>query len=165
MRILFVAAAVLFGMSAHACVPLSESDSGSADLPPCDWADVLHVTDGDTIVVDLDGDEERVRYIGIDTPETGGFQVAEPFGKEATALNRKLVEGERICLEKDVSETDRFGRLLRHPWLADGRLVSEVIVEDGLAEVVVFPPDEKYQESVLFPAEAEARAAHRGMWK
>ncbi|MCC7364676.1 MAG: thermonuclease family protein [Dehalococcoidia bacterium] len=163
MRVLFVAAAVLLGMSAQACVPL-ESETITGELPPCEWADVVSVTDGDTIVVELDGREERVRYIGIDTPETGGFQQAEPLGKEATARNRELLDDGRVCLEKDVSETDRFGRLLRYPWLEDGRMVSTVLLDEGLAEVVEFPPDLKYHESLLDPAQWDAQAAELGIW-
>ena len=78
-------------------------------------AQVVNVVDGDTINVLLDGTEHRVRYLGIDTPETVyPTRGEEPFGKEASACNRELVEGATVFLEKCVSETDQFDRLLRY---------------------------------------------------
>jgi micrococcal nuclease len=105
-----------------------------------------------------------VRYIGIDTPETAGSpEGAEPFGDEAAARNRGLVEDERVCLEQDASDVDRFDRLLRYVWLEDGRLVNEVLVAEGLADAVRFPPDTKRTET-LEAAEARARRAGSGIW-
>ena len=78
-------------------------------------AEVVRVIDGDTIDVLIDGQTHRVRYIGVDTPETvHPPRGVEPYGKAASERNRQLVEGETILLEKDVSETDRFDRLLRY---------------------------------------------------
>ena len=78
-------------------------------------ATVVRVIDGDTIEVEIDGTSYRVRYIGIDTPETVHPQKpVECFGKEASEKNRELVEGKRVRLEKDVSDTDKYGRLLRY---------------------------------------------------
>lgn len=156
--LLFVAVAVVVA----SCVPLADPSPPVADLPPCEWATVVRVIDGDTIVVQLAGREQRVRYIGVNTPEISGPR--QPFGPEAAARNRELVGGQRVCLERDVSETDRYGRLLRHPWLADGRLVSEQLVLEGFAQVSTFPPDVKYQESRFLPAQEEARLAGRGLW-
>ncbi|MGE5596830.1 MAG: thermonuclease family protein [Hyphomicrobiales bacterium] len=156
---LFVAA-VLLG----AC-ELPADDDNSAGLPPCTWADVVRVTDGDTIVVDLVGREERVRYIGMDTPEVAGSPGgAEPFGSEASAANKDLLRDGRVCLERDVSERDRYGRLLRYAWLADGRMAGEELVREGLARVATFPPDVKYIDSRLLPAQREAQQAGRGLW-
>jgi micrococcal nuclease len=130
---------------------------------------VTSITDGDTIRVEIDGHESRLRYIGIDTPESRapGTPV-EPFALAATAANASLVGGAQVVLEKDVSETDRFDRLLRYVWLSpdDGaawRLVNLELVRAGLAEAVAYPPDTKYQD-VLESAESEARAAGRGQW-
>lgn len=99
-------------------------------------AAVLRVVDGDTIDVAAGGTTYRVSYIGMDTPETVHPTVGvECFGYEATEFNRTLVEGKMVYLEKDVSETDRYGRLLRYVWLANGRMVNDVLVRDGYAEV------------------------------
>lgn len=133
-------------------------------LPACTWADVKHVTDGDTIVVTLDGREERVRYMGVDTPEVAGSPAgAEPFGAEASKFNRDLI-GDQVCLEAGLTERDQYGRLLRYVWLADGRFVNEELVRAGLAEVHTYRPDVKYEQSRYLPAQDEARAAGRGIW-
>ena len=74
-----------------------------------DIALVTWVIDGDTVEAEIDGEEFRVRYIGIDTPERD-----EDFYQEATDLNIELVKNEEVVLVQDVSDTDRFGRLLRY---------------------------------------------------
>lgn len=132
----------------------------------CEWARVRRVTDGDTIRVDFETGAENVavRYIGMDTPETLHPTLGvQPFGPEASARNEELVGGRRICLEKDISEYDRYDRLLRYVWLEDGRLVNEVLVEEGLAVTDTFPPDVKYVERFL-AAQRVAAEAGRGTW-
>ena len=132
----------------------------------CEMARVLRVVDGDTIHIDSHGTDETVRYIGIDTPETKKPDTpGQPFGPEASALNARLVAGKTVCLERDISERDRFGRLLRYVWLKDGTLVNERLLSEGLATVTTFPPDVKYVESRYLPAQEAARAAGRGVWR
>ena len=127
-------------------------------------ARVVDVVDGDTIDVEIDGAFYRVRYIGIDTPETvHPDKPVERFGPEAAEANRQLVEGALVYLEKDVSETDHYGRLLRYIFLADGVFVNAELVRQGYAQVSTYPPDVKYQE-LLLAAQAEAREAKRGLW-
>lgn len=146
----------------------STASPGDSRLPPdvvCEWTPVVRVVDGDTIRVLIDGVEERVRYIGIDAPElshpTRGL---EPFGPEAAAFNEQLAGGRRLCLERDVSDRDRFGRLLRYAWLEDGTMVNVRLLEAGLARVVTFPPDVKYIESVFLPAQQAAAKSGTGLW-
>lgn len=131
-------------------------------LPACRWAWPERVTDGDTIRVVIDGVSEPVRLIGIDTPELNG--VVEPYAEEARARLAELVAG-GVCLERDVSERDRFQRRLFWVWLPDGRLVNEVLVREGLATVVTFAPDVKYHESRLWPAEGAAQREGTGIWR
>lgn len=145
--------------------PTAPATPASAPLPACQWATATRVVDGDTIVVRIKGAEDHVRYIGVDTPETvAPGQPVQPFGPEASALNRTLVEGKQVCLEKDITDRDRYGRLLRYAWLADGRLVNEELLLAGLATVVTYPPDVKYVESRYLPAQRTAREAGRGIW-
>lgn len=126
-------------------------------------AEVVRVTDGDTIRVRLDGREYAVRYIGIDTPETvDPRRDVECFGREASAFNTQMVGGKIVELEKDVSETDRFGRLLRYVYV-DGRMVNEELVRNGYATASSYPPDVKHQERFR-ALEAEARARGVGLW-
>lgn len=122
---------------------------------------MLSITDGDTIRVDRGFGSERVRYIGVNTPEVG-----DPFGSAATRANAALVEGRKVVLERDVSETDRYGRLLRYVWLEEGGvwlLVNLALVERGFAQVATYPPDVRYAEQFL-AAQAAARSAGAGLW-
>lgn len=138
-------AIVIFILPLHACVSVPET------------AVVTRVIDGDTIVI---GTGQRVRYIGIDTPET--YPVKEPYGMEAWQANRQLVAGKRVRLERDISETDRYGRLLRYVYV-DDTLVNAELVRLGLAVARAYPPDTRHQE-LLEQLEGEARLAGRGMW-
>ena len=145
--------------------PTGATFEPSSSLTPVglEAAFVINVVDGDTIDVLIGGRELRVRYIGIDTPETVDPQrPVECFGREASKRNRELVEGMTVGLERDVSETDQFGRLLRHVW-ANGEMVNAALVEEGYASASTFPPDIRYAE--LFAAlETQARAHNRGLW-
>lgn len=154
--------------------PASGAASGSAAAPTFGptgdtrFAIVLSVTDGDTIRVDIDGEEYPLRYIGIDAPEP---ETSDPtikgWADAATAANRAMVDGREVFLERDVSETDQFGRLLRHVWFAgaDGEmmLANLELVRRGFAEVTTVPPDEKYA-SLLAQAEDSAKTAALGLW-
>ena len=101
-----------------------------------------------------------MRYIGIDTPET--YPKLEAFGLEAWQANRELVEGKIVRLERDVSETDKYGRLLRYVYV-DDLFVNAELVSAGLAQAKAYPPDTKYQ-GYLEELEHEARKAGKGMW-
>jgi len=127
-------------------------------------AEVVRVIDGDTIEVSIDGEIYKVRYIGIDTPETvHPEKPVEWMGPEASAANKELVGGKTVYLEKDVSETDKYGRLLRYVFLADGTFVNAELVRLGYAQVSTYPPDVKYQDLFL-EMQREAREAERGLW-
>ena len=115
---------------------------------------VTRVIDGDTI--EIEG-WIRVRYIGIDTPE-----IDEPYYSEATEANRKLVEGKRIRLEKDVANKDKYGRLLRYVWVNE-MMVNAELVRLGYAYSYSYPPNLKYQAHFL-QLEKEAREQKRGLW-
>jgi len=124
---------------------------------------VVRIIDGDTIEVDIGGLRRKVRYIGIDCPETGHPPAtAEPFSAQATARNAELVKGKIVRLEKDVSETDRYGRLLRYVWVGD-TLVNEALVCAGLCRAVSYPPDVTRQ-SRLAQCQREAQQVGRGLW-
>ena len=124
---------------------------------PPDTAKVIRVIDGDTITIE---GGYRVRYIGIDTPEI--YPRLEACGMEALEANRELVEGKEVRLERDVSDKDKYGRLLRYVYM-DGVFVNAELVKRGLAEAKAYPPDIKYQD-FLEELEAEARQAGRGIW-
>lgn len=121
-------------------------------------ARVTHVYDGDTIKVDLDGSSYRLRYIGVDTPERD-----EPFYQEALDFNRQLVEDQTVILVQDVSETDRYGRLLRYVYLEDGTFVNAELMRNGMARLVTFPPDVA-QTDYFRELQRGAQEAGTGMW-
>lgn len=122
---------------------------------------VKRVVDGDTFITD---DNRRVRLIGIDAPESVKPDTPpEPFGVEASAYLEELIEGEIIYMEKDISETDPYNRLLRYIYLEDGTFVNELMVEEGYATHVVFQPDVAYRE-LLWQAQERAKMEERGVW-
>lgn len=125
---------------------------------------VVKVVDGDTIVLE---NKQTVRYIGIDTPET--VDPRRPvgcYGKEASNVNKALVEGKMVRLEKDISETDKYNRLLRYIYLPteNGELfVNDYLVRQGFAKSSSYPPDIKHQDQFT-QAQQEARENSRGLW-
>ena len=122
---------------------------------------VARVIDGDTI--EIEGGE-RVRYIGMDTPETvDPKKPVQCFGKEASEENRSLVEGKTVRLEKDTSDRDQYGRLLRYVYVGD-TFVNLQLVSLGFARADAFPPDTKYQNRITTAKDA-ARSAGLGLWK
>lgn len=127
-------------------------------------AKVVNVVDGDTIDVVMDGRQYRVRYVGIDTPETvDPRRPVQPFGKQASERNKALVAGRTVYLEKDVSETDQFGRLLRYIWLDEDTMVNALLVSEGLAQAATYPPDVRYAERFV-ELQRLAREQGRGLW-
>lgn len=124
---------------------------------------VVRVVDGDTLVIDYQGKEERVRLIGVDTPETKHPQKGvEPFGKEASDYTKNLLEGKKVILEWDVQERDRYGRLLAYVYY-DGKMVNEALVSEGYARIMTIPPNVKYADRFL-QLEQQAREENRGLW-
>ncbi|NLY75980.1 MAG: nuclease [Firmicutes bacterium] len=118
---------------------------------------VLRVIDGDTIEVERIG---KVRYIGVDSPEIS--RGPEPFGMEAREVNRQLVEGQKVRLELDFGERDRYGRILAYVFVGD-TFVNAWLVEHGYARVMTVPPNVKYAELFL-ELERKARECGRGLW-
>ena len=123
---------------------------------------VARVVDGDTLV--LAGSAERVRLIGADTPETVKPDwPVEPWGREATTFTREFVSGVVVRLEYDGPKRDKYGRLLAYVWVGD-RMLSEELIRAGLARAsLTFPYSDEKKERFR-RAEAEARAARRGIW-
>ena len=119
---------------------------------------VVSITDGDTIRVRLpDGSDERVRLIGIDAPEPGA-----PGAPGAANLLRELLADGEVMLTVDVSDRDRFDRLLRYVWVGD-RLINEELVAAGVAIAKRYPPDTAYAE-VFETAEGQAQVLAFGLW-
>lgn len=140
---------------------------------------VVHVSDGDTFRCMLSsGEEIKVRLIGVDTPESHANPKAErdsrrsgidledmiKMGQEAYRFTKGLIDKKTVYLETDVQLTDRYGRILAYVWLDRERMLNEVLVREGYAQVYTIPPNVKYQERFL-KAQRMAREEGKGFWK
>lgn len=131
--------------------------------------EVTRVIDGDTIEVVYNGQLRTVRLIGVDTPETvHPGQPVQCFGQEASAFTTTMVDRAnwQVYLEKDVSESDRYDRLLRYVWLphADGmRMLNQELISQGYAQLSTYPPDVRYVD-LFRQLQADARQANTGLW-
>lgn len=125
---------------------------------------VAKVIDGDTFALQ---NGQKVRLIGVDTPETvDPRRPVACFGKEASNVSKELLSGKPVRLEKDISDTDRYGRLLRYVYLQtnNGELfVNNYLVANGFARSSTYPPDLKYQEAFK-QSELAARQNNFGLW-
>lgn len=148
----------------HTPFPLTPTQTPFIPRPPdLTIATVTRVVDGDTIEVDIVGQTYTLRYIGIDTPETvDPNRPVGCYGQEASDRNRELVLNQTVGLEKDVSETDAYDRLLRYIWLGD-QMVNALLVRDGYAIAKAYPPDTKHQFA-FDSLQVEAQSAQRGLW-
>jgi micrococcal nuclease len=154
----FLVLASLLAVVSPAYAPLRDELTGT----------VVRTVDGDTVWVRLAGGVEKVRYIGIDTPEVHHpTRGEEPGGRAATEINRGLVGERPVRLEPDVQLRDRYGRLLAYVWVkrADGVevMVNAELVRLGYAQVMTVPPNVRHAEMFRKLA-AEAREHHRVLW-
>lgn len=157
MLILFMLFAPL--VSAETYLPLliggmPATPTPTATATPSDRFLVIRVIDGDTVEL---SDGRRVRYIGMDTPETG-----DCYAWEATQKNRELVLNKWVRLVKDVSEADRYGRLLRYVYVGEA-FVNAELVREGYAFAYTYPPDVAHAD-LFVQLQREAAEAGRGLW-
>ena len=126
-----------------------------------DLYQVTRVIDGDTIRVEKDGQEFIVRYIGMDTPEFEDNK-ENCQAKIAKKANQEIIANKPVRLEKDISETDKFNRLLRYVWV-DKMMINDYLVKNGYAQAVSYPPDIKYQDQFL-ESQRDAKVNNKGFW-
>ena len=125
------------------------------------WRRVVRVVDGDTLLLDRN---ERVRLIGVDTPETvDPRRPVERFGKEASDFTKRMAEGKNVRLEYDQDRIDRFGRTLAYVYLEDGTFLNAEIVRQGYGHAYTQFPFKYLEEFRGY--EREARESQRGLWK
>ncbi len=157
--VLLVLAALAIGGGGTLLTRSGEADAGSGT--------VVRVVDGDTVHVRLgDGRVEKVRYIGIDTPESvkPGTPV-QCYAKAASARNAELVDGERVTLRTDAEARDRYGRLLAYVYRdRDDLFVNLALASEGYAVPLTIPPNVAHAEEFRAAA-AKARRADRGLWQ
>ena len=125
---------------------------------------VTRTIDGDTIEVLIDGNTEKIRLIGIDTPESVHPDQSKnvPEGKIASEFTKSKLEGKQVALELDVEERDRYGRLLAYVWI-DNVMFNKMLLSEGLAQVSTYPPNVKYTNDFL-ALEKQARENSVGLW-
>jgi endonuclease YncB( thermonuclease family) len=134
--------------------------------PPKDAvpAKVQRVSDGDTFVAAVRGRRERVRVIGVDTPESVATnRPDEPFGEEASEFAKHHLDGETVRLAGDAEPRDRYGRMLAYVWLQDGTFWNALLVAEGYAQQLTIPPNVTYA-GLFRRLAAEARRKDRGLW-
>lgn len=152
-------------------------ENNDLNLKNLEEATLAHVVDGDTIVVILNSNKERVRLIGIDTPESrmnkrvekqknlGDAETVIQLGKEAKEFTKSLVKpGDKVYLEFDVQSKDRYGRILAYVYLKDGRMLNKEIICNGYAMPLTIQPNVKYEEEFR-KCFKEAREKGLGLWK
>lgn len=183
-RYILLIAALLLSINvclyAYEPVTVYYSDEGKFTVPfgkTYNYTDVLvkRVIDGDTIQLESG---ERVRLIGIDTPEMHesdklyrdsqrtqqDISTIQKLGRRAYAFTKDLVEGKRVSLEFDVEKRDTYKRLLAYVYLKDGTFVNAEIVRGGYASLMAIPPNVKYA-NLLLKLYQEARINKRGLWR
>jgi endonuclease YncB( thermonuclease family) len=147
---------------------ITTSSSTTMNASGLETAQVTKVVDGDTIEVNLNGKIEKVRYLEMNTPETvDPRRAVQCFGHEASDENKSLVSGKTVILTKDITDRDKYDRLLRFVYLpvGDGKLlfVNDYLVREGYAQAYPYPPDVKFIEQFR-QAEKEAEVAGKGLW-
>lgn len=128
---------------------------------------VSKVVDGDTFwLINARGEEEKIRLIGVDSPEARntGRVKKEYFGAESSAFAKRMLNGKRVRLEYDAQRKDRYQRTLAYVYLEDGTFFNALLVREGYATVATFPPNVKY-EKLFIRLQREARSKRKGLWK
>ncbi|MGZ8580606.1 MAG: thermonuclease family protein [Actinomycetota bacterium] len=150
-------------MLVGACTQGIDDPGAGGDGDPRTTVPVVEVVDGDTIRVELHGEETPVRLIGIDTPEKDGpYTDEECYGEQASRYTADALGGRDIELEFDIERTDRFDRTLAYVWI-DGALFNERILREGYAVLATFPPNVRYVDRFT-TAQRRARDQRAGLW-
>ena len=126
---------------------------------------MVRVVDGDTFIINYNGKEERVRLIGVDTPESvhPNEEKNTAFGKKVSNFSKEKLTNKEVQIEFDVSQRDKYGRLLCYVYV-DGQMYNKLLLEEGFAKVATYPPNVKYVEDFT-KIQKEARENKKGMWQ
>lgn len=139
--------------------------SVDTDISELNKYEVISVTDGDTFKINYNGEEKKVRLIGVDTPESvsPNKEKNNNYGKEASKYTKQRLEGKYVSLEFDIQETDKYGRYLAYIYLEDGTMYNKELLEKGYAQVATYPPNVKYVEE-FEEIQKKARENNIGFW-
>ena len=141
--------------------PIADRDMSEFSGP----YDVVRVVDGDTAILNINGEEKRCRFIGIDTPESVHPDAQRNIeeGKAASDYTKELLSGQQVYLEYDLAPQDQYGRELVYLYLKDGQMIQEILLKNGLAVTMTIQPNSKYA-NYFAALQAEAREAGAGFW-
>lgn len=147
-------------------IPQVSSNPAVAENPSGQYDEykVIRVVDGDTIVIDYEGSHEKLRIIGVDTPESVHPDKSKntAFGKTVSDFSKSQLDGKSVGVEFDVQERDQYGRLLAYIYVGD-QMYNKTLLEMGYASVATFPPNVKYVDEFTAIQKA-ARQSGVGMW-
>jgi len=145
----------------NAPAPIADRDMSEYSGP----YDVVRVVDGDTAILNINGEEKRCRFIGIDTPESvhPDAERNTEEGKTASDYTKELLSGQQVYLEYDLAPQDNYGRELVYLYLPDGQMIQEILLKNGLAVTMTIQPNSKYA-NYFAALQAEAREAGAGFW-
>ncbi|MBQ7170012.1 MAG: thermonuclease family protein [Synergistaceae bacterium] len=169
--VIIIIAAIAYIFGGESVFNFSGNEAGNQDFVQ---AVIVRAVDGDTAVVKVDGQERRVRFLGVDTPETvHPNKPVQYYGKEASSYTKESLNGKRVWLEYDANPQDRYGRHLAYIWLNNPKTINEAAIREnmfnaklllgGYAKVMIIRPNKRY-ESEFRKFEAEARQDKRGLW-
>jgi len=131
------------------------------------WYQVSKIVDGDTFwIINAKGQEEKVRLIGVDAPESrkSGKKEIGYYGKESKAYVTQILTGKKVRLEYDVSKYDRYKRTLAYVYLENGTFLNAFLIKNGYASVMTVPPNVRHAD-LFVQLQKEARENKRGLWK
>lgn len=169
--IIIIIAGIAYFFGGDSVLNFSGNEPGNQDFVQ---AVIVRAVDGDTAVVKVDGQERRVRFLGVDTPETvHPNKPVQFFGKEASNFTKESLNGRRVWLEYDANPQDRYGRHLAYIWLNNPKTINESSIREnmfnaklllgGYAKVMIIKPNKRY-ESEFRKFQEEARRARLGVW-
>ncbi|WP_442603881.1 thermonuclease family protein [Paenibacillus sp. KN14-4R] len=157
----------LFGLVLSICLAMlgcSSQDKTPNTASERTKVKVERVVDGDTLQITMNGSKEKLRLIGVDTPETKKADTPVMFwGEEASAYTKKRLEGKTVELEWDVERKDQYGRYLAYVWI-DKEMFNRTLIQESYGRMVTFPPNVKYADTFKKDQE-QARKKGNGLWK
>lgn len=172
--------ALVFALTLTSCQEIPKKNNNQNEFASKDWqtyqkAKVKYAVDGDTIWVDINGKDEKVRFVGVNTPEVAkDGKPAEFMAEEAKDFTNEALKNKEIYLERDISDRDKYNRLLRYIWLEEPatsptltdiekKTLNGILVKEGYAYANYYKPDIKYQE-YLKDLEKSAQDNKKGIW-
>lgn len=164
-RIISYVISLVIILAVSAIYGLTTNQTNITNAPAAGYYAITSFTDGDTITVNMNGNEEKIRLIGVDTPETKKpNSPVQCFGPEASDFTKKLIGNQNVRLEADPrgDNRDRYDRLLRYVYLPDGTLVNQKIISEGFGFAYLSFDFSKSNDFAM--SQSEAQSAKRGLW-